>query len=86
MHEQAGTPALTGDEDAAPELEVQEAPDAVGGVFEAAFVAGEQIVQISEIDIGSQQAVAVVKLGDEGIGAGSMSHWRSGVGKPIFLR
>ena len=44
------------------------------------------MVQISEIDIGSQQAVAILELRDEGIGAGSMSHWRSGVGKPIFLR
>ena len=58
----------TGDEDVAPDLQVQEAPNAIGGIFEAALMAGEEIVQIREIDIGGQQAVAVVKLGDQGIG------------------
>ena len=37
-----GNAYLAGDEDIAPELEIQQTPDAVGGVFEAALVAGEQ--------------------------------------------
>src|ERR1022692_1417061 len=75
----------TGDEDVAPKLEVQEAPDAIGGIFEAAFVAGEEIFQVSKIDIGGQQALAILKLGDQGIGAGvhqPLAEWR---GEAHFL-
>src|SRR5215472_8376314 len=48
--------AFARQEDVAPDLKVQQAPDAVGGVLESAAMAIEQRPQLRSVQVGRQQS------------------------------
>src|ERR1019366_6678131 len=49
--------AFAGEEDVAPQLESEQAPDAVGGVFAAGDLEVEEFVEGSGVDVGGEKSV-----------------------------
>ena len=60
--------ATAGQVHVAPDLQIEQAPDAIGGVVNAAIVLVEQIVEVREVHVGREQAVGIAQVVADDLG------------------